>query len=174
MADQIIINYIQNHFHNGFTDFIFPIITALGNAGVIWLVIGLCLVFTQKYRRYGVMIFIALALTYTLGDLVLKPMFARPRPYMDSPGRMLLINAPGSYSFPSGHAASSFSAATILWRMNRKFGLFCFILAALIALSRVFLFVHYPSDVLTGAVLGILCALFVLLLFENRKNKKQE
>ena len=162
--DISILYFIQNHFHCGFTDFIFPIITSLGNFGMIWIVTGFCLVITKKYRRYGVLLFIALALTYALGDLVIKPMIARPRPFMEFPGRILLITAPYSHSFPSGHAGSSFCAATILWRANRKLGVISYTLAVLIAFSRVFLFVHYPSDVLAGAILGVLCALLVIYL----------
>ena len=173
MVDITIINFIQNHFHCGFTDYVFPMITALGDFGAIWIGIGLCLVITKKYRRYGIFLFAALALTYVLGDLVMKPIVARPRPFVEFPGRLLLIPAPQDYSFPSGHAASSFSAATILWRANRKFGITGFILAGLIAFSRMFLFVHYPSDVLAGVVLGILCALLVTFLVEKRiKSKK--
>ncbi len=168
--DVAIITFIQNHFHCGFTDSVFPIITALGNAGAVWLVIGTCLIITKKYRAYGFLIFAALALTYTLGDLVIKPIVARPRPFTEFPGRILLIPAPGSYSFPSGHAGSSFSGATVLWHANRKFGIPAFTLAVLIAFSRIFLFVHYPSDVLAGAVLGVSCALLVIHLLTNKSD----
>ena len=168
--DVAILQFVQNHFHNGFTDFIFPIITTLGNAGAVWLVIGLCLVITKKYRRYGILLFITLALTYSLGEFVIKPIVARPRPFLGFPGQVLLISPPHSYSFPSGHAASSFAAATVLWRTNRKFGSVGFVLAVLIAFSRVFLFVHYPSDVLAGAILGVLCALLTCFVLRRPIN----
>ena len=170
--DLFILELVQNHFHNGFTDFIFPIITMLGNAGTVWLLTGVCLTITKKYRLYGIMIFITLALTYTLGEFVLKPMIARPRPFLAFPGRALLIPPPNGYSFPSGHAGSSFSAAMILWRANKKIGTVGFGLAVLIAFSRVFLFVHYPSDVLAGAVLGVLCAFLTISVCQRLQNAK--
>ncbi len=165
--DAAILNFIQNYFHNGFTDSVFPVVTALGNAGTVWLVIGLCLLLTKKYRRYGIFLFIALALTYTLGELVIKPIVARPRPFLEIPGHVLLIRPPHSYSLPSGHAGSSFSAATVLWRANKKFGAGGYALAVLIAFSRLFLFVHYPSDVLIGALVGVFCAFLVGFVFQR-------
>ncbi len=166
--DYQILNFIQNNFHNGFTDFLFPIITSMGNAGTVWLIIGVCLVATKKYRRYGILLFVTLAITYSLGEFVIKPIVARPRPFTEFPGRVaLLIPPPRGYSFPSGHAGSSFSAAVVLCHINRKFGIPALILAFLIAFSRVFLFVHYPSDVLCGALLGIICAFSTVFAFRR-------
>lgn len=75
---------------------------------------------------------------------------------------------PGSYSFPSGHSSSSFAAATILFLRHKKSGCAAFAAAALIAFSRVFLFVHYPTDILAGTLLGVLCALFVHFVYRKR------
>lgn len=166
--DTIVLEFVQNNFHNGFTDFIFPIITSLGNAGTIWLIIGVGLVITKKYRRYGILLFVTLALTYSLGEFVIKPIVARPRPFLEFPGRVLLIPPPHGYSFPSGHAGSSFAATVVLWQTNKKFGIIALILASLIAFSRVFLFVHYPSDVLAGTILGIFCAFSTTFAFQRR------
>ncbi len=168
--DIAILQFVQNYFHNGFTDFIFPIITTLGNAGTVWIVIGVCLVVSKKYRKYGVLLFIALALTYSLGDLIIKPVVARPRPFLEFPGQVLLISPPNGYSFPSGHAGSSFAACVVLWRANKAFGIAAFVLAVLIAFSRVFLFVHFPSDVTVGAILGVCCALLTCFIFQKLEN----
>nr|WP_319489073.1 phosphatase PAP2 family protein [uncultured Caproiciproducens sp.] len=168
--DILILYYIQNHFHNGFTDFIFPLITMLGNNGFIWILIGICLVCTKKYRMYGVMLLAALMLTHIVGEVILKQIIVRPRPFAAFPGHKLLIAAPGGYSFPSGHAASAFAAAFILRKADKRFGFPALFLALLIAFSRVFLFVHYPSDILTGAILGVLCAAFIFYLFKKTEN----
>ncbi len=165
--DFLILNFIQSHFHNGFTDFFFPAVTVLGNAGFIWVVAGICLICSKKYRPYGVMLLAALMLTHTVGEEILKPLIARPRPFSVICGYRLLIAAPHGYSFPSGHAGSSFAAAFILCRANRKFTVPSFSLALLISVSRVFLFVHYPSDVFAGAILGVLCASFICFLYKK-------
>ncbi|MBW7572521.1 phosphatase PAP2 family protein [Caproiciproducens faecalis] len=165
--DEFILIFIQNHFHNGFTDLFFPFITVLGNAGLIWVVSGLCLICTKKYRFYGVMLLAALVLTHTLGEGILKPLVARPRPFAVYSGYHLLIAAPRGYSFPSGHAGAAFAAAFVLGKANRRLGIPAFALAFLIAFSRVFLFVHYPSDILAGAILGVLSAGFICLLFKK-------
>jgi undecaprenyl-diphosphatase len=151
--DAAILNFIQNNFHNPVTDFIFPIITALGNGSGIWLAIAVCIISTKKYRRWGVVLLLAIILTFITGELLLKPLIARPRPFTLHP-YTLLIKPPFGFSCPSGHAGSSFSSATVLWHVKRKWGVAALILSVLIAFSRMFLFVHFPSDVLAGALLG--------------------
>ena len=136
-------------------DFWMPRITALGNSGVVWVVAAIVLLCTKKYRRYGVMLLVGLAAALLLGNLALKNLFARPRPcWLDSSVQVLIAN-PTDYSFPSGHALSSVIGATVLTKTNRCFGYAAIPLAALIAFSRLYLYVHFPSDVLAAAVLGV-------------------
>jgi len=156
--DVTIINFIQNNFHNPFTDFIFPLITALGTGSAIWLIVAVFMLITKKYRRWGIVLLTAIVLTFIVGEVVLKPLIARLRPFTLYPSIPLLINPPLSFSFPSGHASSSFAAATVLWHVKRKWGIAAVTVATLIAFSRVFLFVHFPSDVLAGAFLGFCIA----------------
>lgn len=167
--DIIILNFIQNHFHNGFTDWIFPYITAIGDYGLIWVLAGLCLLVSKKYRRDGIILLAVLAVTHIIGEMAIKPLVARPRPFVTFPGHRLLIPPPSGFSFPSGHAASSFAAAFTLWKTNKNFGIPAFIMASLIAFSRVFLFVHYPSDILCGAILGVLISYFILVFLKNNE-----
>jgi undecaprenyl-diphosphatase len=168
ILDILILNFVQSSCHNSFTDFLFPLVTALGNGGAVWIVAGVCLATSKKYHRCGIMLLVSLGVTFLLINLVLQPLVARPRPFQQFPGHILLIAAPHSYSFPSGHAGSSFSSAMVLVHTNRRVGIPGFALAALIAFSRVFLFVHYPSDVLAGACIGVLCALLVIKLSKFR------
>lgn len=109
----------------------------------------------QKYRRQGVLLLAGLVVGVLVGNVCLKHLIARPRPcWLDSSVQLLIAN-PTDYSFPSGHALSSVISATVLTKTNRCFGYAAIPLAALIAFSRLYLYVHFPSDVLAAAVLGI-------------------
>ena len=153
--DLSILYFIKEHFHNGFTDPLFTGVTYLGEIGAIWVVIGLLLCLKKQYRTSGILLLAALLCTFLLGDCLLKNLVQRPRPFQEIP-TTLLIAPPAGFSFPSGHSSSSFAAAFILYRTKKIWGVAAFLLAVLIAFSRLFLFVHYPSDVLTGALLGLL------------------
>ena len=122
-------------------DFWMPRITALGNSGIVWVVAAIVLLCTKKYRRYGVMLLVGLAAALLLGNLTLKNLFARPRPCWLDESVPLLIARPSDYSFPSGHT--------------------------IIAFSRLYLYVHFPSDVLGGAVLGV--GIGLLMLYGERR-----
>lgn len=165
--DMAILQWIQTHCHNTYNDFIFPLISYLGNYGMIWIIIAIVMLLFKKYRYYGLLLGTALLLTFLIGELVLKPLIMRPRPFSAFPDIQLLIPKPHSYSFPSGHTASSFAAVVALWYTDRKFGIAAVILAVLIAFSRMFLFVHYPTDILGGMVLGITISSILCLIFHR-------
>lgn len=149
---------IQAHLRCGFLDFILPKITWLGNAGLIWLIAAGLLLLTKKYRRAGVVLLAGLAAGFLIGNLALKPLVARPRPCWLDGSVPLLIPVPTDASFPSGHTLSSVIAAFLLTVADRRFAIVAIPLAVLIAFSRLYLFVHFPTDVLAGAVLGVLIA----------------
>lgn len=135
-------------------DALMPLITHLGSGGAVWLLAAEVLLLSKKYRRWGVALLGALAAGVLVGNLVIKPLAARSRPCWLEAAE-LLIAMPTDYSFPSGHTLSSAIAATVLTAANRRFGWAAIPLAAVIAVSRLYLFVHFPSDVLAGAVLGV-------------------
>ena len=167
--DFYILDLIKKIFECPFMDFIIPKITFLGNGGFIWVLTAIILLFFKKYRKGGIAILIALAFGAILGSFVLKPLIARPRPFHSMEELSLLIKSPTGFSFPSGHTMSSFSAAYILNYINKKFGYFAIPLAILIAFSRLYLYVHFPSDILAGAILGTLISyLTVKVLKINR------
>ena len=173
--DSAIMSFVQQNLHNPLTNAVFPIITYLGENGFIWFVLILALIVSKKHRHCGVMLLFSISLAFLLGELVIKPVVARPRPFMDDPSVPLLIPPPGGFSFPSNHASSSFAVATMLTFYHKRAGTAALLLAALIAFSRIFLFVHYPTDVLAGALLGILCAsgiYFCAGCIEKKKGKK--
>ncbi len=148
----------------GFLNFLLPAFTTIDNKGVIWLLAGFVLLLDKKTRRAGWMLLFSIALTYLIGNVFLKEFIARERPFAVYGVTDLLIPAPNGYSFPSGHASSSFSALTVLYATNRKMRIPASVYALLIAFSRVYLFVHFPSDVLAGALLGAGCAYLVMKL----------
>lgn len=147
-------------------------ITNLDEKGFIWLLICALLIAWKPTRRTGLACLLALALVTLLANCVIKPLVTRPRPYV-ALGLPLLIPPPSGTSFPSAHAASSFAAATVLFlRFKGWPGRAAMALAAAIGFTRIFFTVHYFSDVAAGAVLGILCALFVLRWFPPENVKK--
>ncbi|MDM8310904.1 undecaprenyl-diphosphatase [Clostridium cadaveris] len=154
--DFSILDFIQNHLRNGVLDWLMPKISMLGNAGVIWIVISIVLLSIKKYRKCGITLVIGLLLGLLIGNIILKPLVARPRPCWINSDIALLIASPKDFSFPSGHTLSSFIAAIILLKEDKKFGYVAMILAILIAFSRMYLYVHFPSDILAGVVLAIL------------------
>ena len=182
--DFSILIWIQEYIRCAFLDVVMPFITRLCDDGEIWILIGVVLLFFKKYRKFGIFVLVGMLLGSLIGNEILKPIIARPRPchiYEMLPE--MLVDIPKSYSFPSGHTTSSVIAATVLMRANKKFGFFAVPLAFLIAFSRMYLFVHFPSDILGGAVLGVLVGYFtvtfgnklwdfVLRKIKERKEKK--
>ena len=153
-----ILNWIQENLHEPVVDWLMILFTRLGEAGFVWIVLGVLMLCFRKSRKYGLLMLLSLLFTYLLGELLLKNIICRPRPFQSVEGIGLLIPAPWGYAFPSGHAGSSFAAAWILCKFNRKAGAAGLVLAVLIAFSRLYLYVHYPTDVLAGMVLGVLVA----------------
>lgn len=138
-------------------------VTRMGNGGLVWIMVSLIMIGTGR-RLEGLMTLLALTLTAFLINLVVKPMFTRKRPYEILETVRTMINPPFGSSFPSGHAASSFAAASMLWFFNMPFRYLALALALLIAVSRVYLMVHFPSDVLVGVVSGIVISYLTYLL----------
>ena len=151
-----ILHWIQNNITCPFLDAVVPKLTMLGNAGIIWILAGVLLLCTKKYRRQGALVLMGLLAGLLVGNVALKHLVARSRPCWLDPSVQLLIATPTDYSFPSGHTLSSVIGATILTKTDRRFGYAAIPLAALIAFSRLYLYVHFPSDVLAAAVLGVL------------------
>lgn len=159
--DDTIITFIYHNLHTAALDEIMIFITSLGNSGIIWIAVTFIFLLYKQTRKIGVLLAFSLLTELFLCDGILKNIFERPRPFtrfeID-----LLIKAPGSYSFPSGHTASSFTAAFIIFYHQRKIGIFALILASLIGFSRIYLFCHYPSDVLGGVFLAFLISIFTI------------
>ncbi|MCL1832345.1 MAG: phosphatase PAP2 family protein [Oscillospiraceae bacterium] len=159
--------------HNGVFDTLMIVITKLGDKGVAWILAAIVLMITKKYRKVGFTMAIALILNLLLGEITLKPLFSRLRPFIDS-DITLLISEPHGYSFPSSHAMSSFAAATAITWYHKRVGICALVLAGLIAFSRLYLYVHYLSDIIVGSVLGVGCGIAAVFLFRFIEGKIME
>ena len=166
--------YGLQELHGPVLDKIMIGITKLGDGGIFWLALALVLLVIPKTRKCGISIFAAMAFSYIIGNLGLKPLVARPRPFTVATDVALIIDKPGEFSFPSGHTLHAFTAATAIFCYYRKPGVAAYVLAALIAFSRMYLFVHYPTDILAGAVLGILDALLISCLLNKYVSKMKK
>ena len=175
--DQVILYWIHDNLSCGLLDALMPKLTLLGSGGAIWLLAAGGMLCTKRCRRQGVILLAGLAMGVLVGNVCLKNLIARPRPCWLDHSVTLLIASPTDYSFPSGHTLSSAIGATVLTKTNRKFGWAAIPLAAVIAFSRLYLFVHYPSDILAGAVLGVVIGeavyAFGLRRIEKTANKRE-
>lgn len=167
--DLPILDWIRDHLQSPLLDGIMPAITHLGDAGGIWILAAIALLIFPKYRKAGLTMAVSLLLGLLVCNLTLKPLVARMRPFdyqLLHFGKAipLLIPKPTDFSFPSGHTNASFAAAVALLLWHRKKGVFAMILAALIAFSRLYLYVHYPTDVLFSILLGTAVAILAKYL----------
>lgn len=167
--DFCVLDFIQSHVRCAFLDFFMPLVSSLGNGGLIWLFLVAVMLLREKCRKQGFVLLVGLAAGFVLGNLLLKPLIARPRPNWVNLGVELLIDNPLDFSFPSGHTLSSFVAAFLISMDNHKFGYAAIPFAALMAFSRLYLYVHYPSDVLAAVALAFFIALAVHRLFYRKK-----
>lgn len=158
--DLPILDWIAENLRCAFLDTVMPIITLLGDGGAFWIAVAVILLLIPQGRKTGFSMATALLIGLVICNLCMKPLCARIRPYdyqLEYFGKeiSLLIEAQHDFSFPSGHTIASFEAATAITVRNKKWGIAAFVLATLIAFSRLYLYVHYPTDVLCSVILGI-------------------
>lgn len=165
---------IQDVLRNPVFDAFFPYFTWLGEFGALWIVVGLALTFSRKWRFWGICMLVSIACVGLINELGLKNLIARTRPYIVENFPTIHFFPPTSYSFPSGHAACAFAAATIvtLSPAKRYWKALVCVIAILIAFSRLYLFVHYPTDVLAGAIVGTILALIVVLIAKRIRERR--
>jgi len=155
--------FVNQSMHNTFFNVVMPLISNSGEDGLIWLIAALILYLSgPKTRRASFLMLVAIFISFVVGEEVLKHIFQRPRPFLSLEGVNLLITPPGSFSFPSGHAANAFAASLVVARKVPRLAWPVLLLTVIMAFSRVYVGVHYPLDILGGALLGALCAKFVL------------
>lgn len=169
-----ILNMIQN-LRTPLGDTIVPLITRLGDAGIIWIILTLILLLIPKTRKTGIIMTAALLVDLVLCNLLLKNLVARTRPFDVNTAVQLLIARPRDYSFPSGHTAASFASVTALYLAGeKKMWKAALVLAVLIALSRLYLYVHYPTDIIGGVIFGSLSGYLGYKIVEWMRKKKEK
>lgn len=153
--------YLLQDMHTPLLDKIMLFFTKMGNIGMPWLAIAVILLCFKKTRPCGIAVLLSLLMKELIGNLALKNLVARDRPCWIDTTVPMLIKSPSSYSFPSGHTFDAFAASVSIFLYNKKAGIAAIIVAVIIAFSRMYLFVHFPTDVLASVGLGILVAVFV-------------
>lgn len=167
--DVNIFYFINSSLSNPVFDYIMPIFSYAGQTGIIWIILSFLLIFFGKKpaKRIGTLCLVGLILSGISTEVVLKNVIRRERPYNVLENVNLLVPKEKSFSFPSGHATSSFTASSILGLLGRKYFLFFIFLATFISFSRIYCGVHYPSDVLSGCILGIILGNVVIFLYRK-------
>ena len=175
--DWTVFQWVEKNLWNPVLDKIFPIITVFGNKGLFWIILALLLCMTKKYRRVGLIMAVAIIIDGVSVNLILKNVFERPRPFDLEAWKGAfqypeLIAKPTDYSFPSGHTVVCFAGAVSLFAADKKWmGVAGIILAILVGFSRIYLHVHYCTDVLAGVVIGILCGVIAMLIVNSIDKK---
>jgi undecaprenyl-diphosphatase len=164
--DNYILFAIRKYLKNKYLDILMPIITSMGSLGTIWIIISIMLFLNASNRRIGYVVILTLIVSTLIGEGIVKHIVRRDRPSVVSV-KDLLISKPITYSFPSGHTLSSFAAAGVLSVYFTQYRLIFMAIAFLIALSRLYLHVHYPTDVIAGIILGILCSKIVFIIVQG-------
>lgn len=177
--DWSILYFFQDHIRNPILDKIVPLYTTLGEWAICWIVIGLAMLPFKKYRKCGVLVLISLTACLLLCNIVLKNLVARDRPcyLIDKElweSAIKLVGDPSEYSFPSGHSVSSMAAALMIYFNHKKLGIAAIVCALLMGLSRLYVFVHFPTDVFGGFLIGALIACGVWLVYKRSEARKQK
>ena len=189
--DGDILIFLQDHVRNSVLNPFFKLITHLGDAGVFWIILTIAMLFFKSTRKAGICSAVALCGSVLLNNVILKPLIARPRPYWfgdtkDAKG--LVANVEGlkcivkeakDYSFPSGHTAASFASAVAMFpNLQKKYSIPLLVLAFLIGFSRLYIGIHYPTDVLVGLIdgifLGVMGAIIGSYIYKKLEGKLAE
>ncbi len=165
-----ILDSIQKYCTSDVMDKIMVFFTSLGNGGLIWLMFSIVLLVSSKTRKVGVEATVSLLFVFILCDILLKPIVGRVRPFDVIGLAELLIKKPTDFSFPSGHTASAFAIVSVFYLNRMKYRYGVLFLAIIIAFSRLYLYVHFPSDVLFGVLLGISCGYIAKKLVDKEES----
>ncbi|MDD4509611.1 MAG: phosphatase PAP2 family protein [Oscillospiraceae bacterium] len=174
--DQSILFWMQDTLRTPFLNGFFLSLTTLGDGGLLWIACSGLMLFFKRWRRIGIAALVAMFLAFVSGEIILKNLVARPRPFIEIDALIPLLPMQQGFSFPSGHTASSFAAAFVYVRgAPARWAKISFpILAVLMGISRLYVGVHYPSDVLAGAILGLFWSLVVWQLFLMIQQRRKE
>ena len=170
--DFAVLDWIQAHLKCGLLDFLMPKVTLLAEGGIFLILVGVALLFWKSRRLCGAAELTGLTAGLLLCNLLLKNLVARPRPCWINTGVQLLVADPTDFSFPSGHTLHCFIAAAVLMRFDKRLGRPMLAIAVLVAFSRLYLYVHFPTDVLAGAALGALIGWLTAFVFDRLRSRR--
>lgn len=162
-----ILDFIQEYLRFDFLDHFMVSITRLADGGILWIVLAAMLVCFKQTRKMGITLSLSLIFGLFVCNVCLKNVVARIRPYDINTDVILLLERLKDFAFPSGHTVCSFEAATVIYLFNKQWGRAVFVLSSVIAFSRMYLYMHYPTDVLAGAVIGIAMGLLALCVVNS-------
>lgn len=165
-VDTAVLLFVQDSLRFAWLNKVFIFYTLSGDHGLLWIVVSLLLLCFKRTRRAGLLALLAMLLGLMLNNFILKNLIARPRPWLTVTGLLPLLEPPDANSFPSGHTCAAFAAAWIWWKTlpDRRIRALGLIAAFLMGYSRIYVGVHYPTDVLAGICMGLFCAWAVLFL----------
>ncbi len=166
MSEIQILDWIQEYLRCPLGDAVMSAASYSMSLGLLWFAIAIILILKGK-NRFGWEIILAIVICTLICDVILKNIFARPRPFIENPDVVLAIAQPSGYSFPSGHAMKSFAVAMVIFMNCRKMAIYAFVYAAIVSFSRLYLYVHYPTDVLIGILIGLACAYLIHRYYES-------
>ncbi len=170
--DEQFLLFLQDNVRSDFLTPIMTFITRLGDKGIFWILTAIVLLFFKKTRPLGIMAGISLVFSLLINNALIKPSVARIRPYEVINGLQLIIEKQPDPSFPSGHAGASFAVGVVyLVKGPRKIGIPAIIIAALIGFSRLYVGVHYPTDVIAGMITGTFCAIIAIMIWKIVEKK---
>lgn len=170
--DEQVILWMSEHLLGGFVNSLMIGISTLGNKGLFFIILGIWMILVGYWQKShwfyrGILLLAALGATALFANLILKPSIARIRPF-DLMSLPIMISPPHDFSFPSGHTAAAFTTATVFCSFGWRWGLPFYIFALLMGVSRLYLLVHFPTDIIAGAVLGIAISRIVIAIWRKK------
>ena len=160
--------------HSPVLDVIMKFFTYAGNGAIIWAAAAVILLCIKRTRHIGNGLFIAMALDGIINELIIKNLVQRDRPFVQNPLVDTIVGQPSSYSFPSGHTCTAFASATVIFFFNKRWGIVAYVTAALIGFSRNYFYIHFPTDVLCGALEGLILGTAAVLILTRFFIKRVE
>ena len=172
--DYSILDFIANNIRNEFLDPIMAAVSLFAEKGLGWVILGLILLIPKKTRPAAVTALAAMTFALLFGEFAIKSIVARPRPFVTyesfhSAAMPFTLNTgeASGFSFPSGHTGASFAFAASMYKVNKRVGVIATVAAAIVGFSRLYNYVHFPTDVIAGMIFGIVAALIFIFIFNK-------
>lgn len=175
--DLSILDFIHNTLSNPIMDLIMTCLTYSIEYGAMAILVFIVMMCIKKMRKTGFAVMGATLSVMLFGELILKHIVCRSRPFVINGAIELIIKAPSGFSFPSSHTATCFAMATAIYLFHKRLGIIAYIYASLVAFSRMYFYVHYPSDIFGGVILGICCGIGAVALVKlicKKVDKRKE